>query len=210
MKTVLNFWVFWVYLNNDLNFDYQVNQLCQKVSKKLHALARIANYMDINKQTMLMKAFVSSKFSYCPLMWMFLSRKMEHRVNSIHKRALKLVCQDFPDLTFQELLAKDKSVCVPQKTLQLLATEIFESKTRVSPELMNDISHFVERPYNLKRGYTLKRKGDHTVYHGSESLSCLAAKMWDLLPNLIKNSAFLKEFETKINTWAFESCPCRI
>ena len=83
-----------IHLNNDLNFDYHVNQLCKKVGKKLHTLARIAKYMDINKRTMLMKAFVSSQFSYCPLIWMFHSRKMEHRINSIHKRALKLVYQD--------------------------------------------------------------------------------------------------------------------
>ena len=199
-----------IHLNNDLNFDYHVNQLCKNASKKLHALARIAKYMDINKRRMLMKAFVSSQFSYCPLIWMFHSRKMEHRINSIHKRALKLVCQDSPDLTFQELLAKDKSVSVHQKNLQLLATEIFKSKTGVSPELMNDIFHFVKRPYNLRSDYTLERKRDHTVYHGSESLSSLAPKLWDLLPNSIKNSASLKEFKTIINTWAFERCPCRI
>ena len=138
------------------------------------------------------------------------SKKMEHRINSIHKRALKFVCQDSPDLTFQELLAKDKSVSVHQKNLQLLANEIFKSKTGVSPELMKDILHFVERPYNLRSDYTLERERDHTVYHGSESLSSLASKLWNLLPNSIKNSASLKEFKTKINTWAFELCPCRI
>ena len=38
-----------IHFNNDLNFDYHVNQLCKKASKKLHALARIAKYMDIKK-----------------------------------------------------------------------------------------------------------------------------------------------------------------
>ena len=83
-----------IHLNNDLNFEYHVHQLCKKASKKLHALARIAKYMGINKRRMLKKAFVSSQFSYCPLIWMFRCRKMEHRINSIHKRALKLVYQD--------------------------------------------------------------------------------------------------------------------
>ena len=40
---------------------------------------------------------------------------MEHRINKIYKRALKLVYQDSYDLTFQDLLAKDKSVSVHQK-----------------------------------------------------------------------------------------------
>ena len=176
-------------LNNDLNFEYHVNQLCKKASNKLHALARIAKYMDINKRIMFMKAFLSSQFSYCPLIWMFHSRKIENRINSIHKRALKLAYQDSPDLTFQELLANKKSISVHQKNLQLLATEIFKSKIGVTPELMNDIFHFVERPYNLRSDYELERKRDHTVHHGSESLSSLAPKLWDLLPNSIKNSA---------------------
>ena len=120
-----------IHPNNDLNFDYHVNQLYKKASKKLHALARIAKYMNINKRRMLMKTSVSSQFSYCPLIWMFHSIKMEHRIISIHKRALKLVYQDSPDLTFQQLLAKHKSVSVHQKNLQLLATEIFKSKTGV-------------------------------------------------------------------------------
>ena len=75
---------------------------------------------------------------------------------------------------------------------------------------MNDIFHFMERPYNLKSDYTLKRKRDHSVYHGSESLSSLAHNLWDHLPNSIKNSASLKEFKTKIITWTFDRCPCRI
>ena len=112
------------------------------VSIKIHFnLARIAKYMDINKRKILMKTFVSSQFFYCPLIWMFHSSKMEHRIDSIHKRALKLLYEDSHDLVFQELLAKNKSVSVHQNHLQLLAAEIFESKTGVSPELINDIFH---------------------------------------------------------------------
>ena len=87
-----------------------------------------------------------------------------------------------------------------KKNLQLLATEIFKSKTGVLPELMNVIFHFVERPYNCRNGYALERRRDRTIYHGTESFSPLAPKLRDLLSNSIKNSASLKEFKTKIST----------
>ena len=45
---------------NNLNFDYHVNQTCKKARKKLHALASVDKYMDINMRRMLMKAFVYS------------------------------------------------------------------------------------------------------------------------------------------------------
>ena len=80
-----------IYINNNLSFDYHVNQLCKTETRKIHALARIPKYMDINinKRRMLFKAFASSQFSYCPLIWMFHSRKMEHRINSLHNGSFK-------------------------------------------------------------------------------------------------------------------------
>ena len=105
---------------------------------------------------------------------------------------------------------KANQLLFTKKHLQLLATEVFKLKTEMSLELMNDTFLFVERPYNLRSNYTLEGKRDHAVYHGSESLSSLAPKLRDLLPNSIKNSASLKELKTKTNTWAFDRRPCRI
>ena len=72
--------------------------------------------MEINKRIMLMKAFASSELPYCPLILMLYSRKMEHRINSTHKRALKLVYGYSHNLEFQELLAKGNPVSVHQKS----------------------------------------------------------------------------------------------
>ena len=118
---------------------------------------------------------------------MFHSRKMKQDIQHPQERF-----EDSHGLTFQELLAKDRLVSVHQKNLQLLVTKTFKSKTGVLPELIHDVFHFVESPYNLRSDYTLKRKRDHTVYQDSQNNSCLAFKLWDLVLNSIKNSAFLK------------------
>ena len=46
--------------------------------------------------------FVFTVFLLSSSREMYHSRKMEHRIKSIHKRALKLVFEDSHDLTFQE------------------------------------------------------------------------------------------------------------
>ena len=38
-----------------------------------------------------MKTFIESQFNYCPLTWMFHSRKLNNRINKLHERALKIV-----------------------------------------------------------------------------------------------------------------------
>ena len=43
------------------------------------------------------------------------------------------------DLTFDELLAKDNSVSVHKKNLQILATETFKSKNGMLLEILDDI-----------------------------------------------------------------------
>ena len=96
-------------IDSKLLFENHVWSLCKKASQNLHALARIANSMDLSKRKFLMKSFVSSQFNYCPLICMFLSRELNHRINRIHERALRLVYQD-NSLSFAELLEKDNYI----------------------------------------------------------------------------------------------------
>ena len=78
-------------ITTDSNFSFEehINNLCKKASQKLNALARIACYMDIQKRRTTMKSFITSQFVYCPLVWMFHSKSLNNRINSIHDRALK-------------------------------------------------------------------------------------------------------------------------
>ena len=138
---------------------------------------------------------------------MFHSRNTKNRVNKIHERALRLVYDDSPYLSFDELLIKDKSVSIHQRNLQLLATEIFKVKNGVSTGLTEDIFHFVNKPYNLRNNRILFRKRNRTVFYGTESLSSLAPRIWELIPQLLKDETELSQFKTKIKTRTTSQCP---
>ena len=80
--------------DSSLSFEGHLSNLCKNASQKLHALARIVNYMDLPKSKVLMKAFITSQFSYCPLIWMLHSRALNNRINNIHGRALRQTYKD--------------------------------------------------------------------------------------------------------------------
>ena len=113
-----------VTLDSKLKFNVHVNQLCMKASQKLYAIARVSNYMDTDKVKPIMRSFIMSHFSYCPLIWMFHDRAANSRINKIHERDLRIVYRD-TESSFDELLAKDNSVSVHQRKMQLLMTEIY-------------------------------------------------------------------------------------
>ena len=66
--------------DNSLTFEQHITKLCNEVSNKISALARMAPFMNESKRRTIMNAFVKCRFSYCPLVWMFHSRRLEHRI----------------------------------------------------------------------------------------------------------------------------------
>ena len=95
----------------------------------------MAPYMNIQKRRTIMKSSVTSQFSYCPLIWMFYSRRLNNKINSLHNRALRIAYQDNMS-AFQELLNKDNSVSIHHRKLQVLATEMFKIHRGLSPEIL--------------------------------------------------------------------------
>ena len=124
-----------IIIDNKLSFDLHINGLCTKASQKLHALSRIAMYMKESQRRIILKSFITSQFGYCPLIWMNHSRKSNNRINSIHKRTLRIVYDDY-ESSFEELLIKDNSVSIHIRNIQTLATEIWKVVNGFSPEIM--------------------------------------------------------------------------
>ena len=98
-----------IMIDFNLTFENHINNICKRANQKLNALARVAPYMNMQKRIIIMKPFVTSQFGYCPLIWMFHSRRINNKINSIHERALRITYQGHIS-TFQELLNKNNSV----------------------------------------------------------------------------------------------------
>ena len=98
---------------------------------------------------------------------------------------------------------------IHQKHLQVLATEILKAKLNISPEILKELYSFNVRNYNLTSQLTLKRTKNY-VQFGNESLSSLAPKIWNLVPDSFKDEKSLGRFKNRIKTWTTDKCACRI
>ena len=95
-----------VVIDSKVTFAKHIENLCRKTNQKLHALARVANFMTSEKRRLVMKTFVFSQFNYCPLVWMCHSRKLNNKINRLQEeRALRIVYND-KSSTFYQLLKK--------------------------------------------------------------------------------------------------------
>ena len=122
--------------------------MCKKASQKLNAISRIASCMIFDQRRLILNSLITSHFPYCPIVWMFHSRKnysypWKGSKNSYfsHKDS---------NSSFQELRIEDNSLNIHPRNLQKLVNEIFKVKNGLSPELMNDNFEFIEKPYSLR------------------------------------------------------------
>ena len=187
--------------DRDLKFDEYVLSQCKKAGKKLIALVRISKFMTFGQRRNIMKAFIESQFGYCPLVWMFCGRQTNARINHIHERALRAVYNDEIS-PFEELLGRDKSETIHRRNIKILAAELFKIKNGHSNDIMTQLI--------CKRnsvGYSFRSQTDFSlpqvksVNYGLKALRYFGPKIWNILPNDIKNPKTLREFSKKVKSW---------
>ena len=115
----------------------------------------------------------------------------------MYERALRLVYND-KSSSFWE---RGNSVTIHERNTQVLLTEILKVKSAAAPEIMTKIFKLKDHSYDLRKNNCLERRIIKSCKYGSETVSNLGAKLWDILSENIKKAESLQEFRNKIKYW---------
>ena len=135
--------------------------MCKKISQNLRVLKRISSLLDLEIKKLIFNAVIKSHFSYCPLIWVFSSRRSNNLINRIHERSLT-VYNDISS-TFQELLQRNRSVSIHHKNIQTLTTEMFKVVNNICPSIMKKSFDFRENRYNIRKFQEMRQQKVGTV-----------------------------------------------
>ena len=112
--------------------------------------------------------------------------------------------------SYKEPLEKDGQVSIQHKNIQSLAIEMFQIKHGKSPEIVSDIFAQTTQHYNFRQNQDFRARSVKSVYHGSESISYLGPKIWEIVPAKIKETNSLNRIKIEIRKWVPQSCPYRL
>ena len=129
----------------------------------------LPNFMSFQQKRIYLKTFIESQFGYCPLIWMFYSRRVNDKINHLHELSLRIVYKDNYS-SYVDLLAKDKSFTIHQRNVQPLAIELFKVKRNLSNVIMCNILKTRTLTYNLRSQTDFMRDCVNTRRYGLNSL----------------------------------------
>ena len=118
-------------VDNKLNFQSHIGELCKKTSQKIEASPRLSSYLHNSEKKLIFHSKIKSQFSYCPLVWMLYSRKLSNMINKLHEALLRSILNEYSS-DFYILLENNNDIC-NHRSIQALLIKIFKIKKLTYP-----------------------------------------------------------------------------
>ena len=113
---------------------------------------------------------------------------------------------------YDKLLKANNSISVHFRNVQALTIELYNVVNAFSPDIIikDNFPLSENSRYNTRNKRAFHSREIKTVHFGSETLSHLAPKIWELVPEEIKKLESVASFKNAIKKWKPANCPCRL
>ena len=92
----------------------------------------------------------------------------------------------------------------------VVALEMYRVKHHIALKIMCELFNGANVTYNLCQDVSFRSYNVKTVLYGTETLSYLRPKIWNLVPSDIRDCAIETIFRQKIKKWKPDRCSCRL
>ena len=200
-----------VHIDDKLNFNLHITKICRSAANQLHALIRLWMSLNFEEGKTLINSYFYSSFNYCPLVWMFSSAKSLNKVESLQKRALRFLYEDYVS-SYEELLQKAGKETMKVNRLRNLCIEIYKSMNNINPMYMNEIFKLRKTSREVRSNYKLNLDVPtiNQFSFGDNSFRYYGPKIWNSLPFHIKSSENLEAFKNIIKNWNGVCYKCKV
>lgn len=192
-------------IDEKLTFSDHAASVCRKAGRQVNALMRLSNVLDTETKLKVYSSFIHSAFMYCPAVWLICDKTHLNQLERMNCRALRFVYNDY-DSTYDALLLKGNHKSIRVLLLHAMAIEVYKCINGISPAYMSSMFQRDQHKYNVRSRYGLIQPNFRSIRYGYNTFGYLGAKIWNNLPNSIKESASISIFKRRISNFNDVNC----
>ena len=141
-------------IDNKLCWDSHINNVCKTVSKRVFLLSKLRYIVDIDTRKLFCNAHIKPHIDYASVVWDGCSDVLKKRLNSLHRRSVKLILPELYLTTDQKL--KEMRIMSLQKQLEYnKGLFMYRVHNDESPECISNLYIHTSSRYSNSRNYQL-------------------------------------------------------
>jgi len=192
-------------LDERLSFCDQAATICRKAGRQINAMMRLSRLLDTDVKVKVYMSFIYSTFMYCPVVWLFCGKTHLNQLEKLNCRALRFVYNDYV-ATYDDLLSRGNHKSIHVLFMHTLAIEVYKCINGISPQYLSSMFQREQHNYNIRSQGNLVQTSFKSIRYGYYTFSYLGAKVWNSLPNSIKESDSLDVFKNRLLSFNDITC----
>ena len=141
---------------------------------------------------------------------MFCSKTSCREIDTIHKRALRAICQDYSS-SYEILLQSRCFKRVHEIYLRCILCEVYKTMHSLNPSFMQTLFVAKSVRYSLRNQNLLSLPPARSSRFGTQSFLFRGSLLWNTLPDSVKSKPSVETFKHSIKVLnLMELCSCKI
>ena len=204
VDAALNLGVSW---DKHLRMKLQIGRICKAASLGLFRIGALNNLLDKISMERLVHAFIYSRLDYGNALLFGLSTKELNRLQVIQNAAARLISGAKKHDHITPVLKSLHWLPIKARIEYKLLVINFNTICGCSPAYLNQIINLSKwNHYNLRSAMStnlLQQPRSRSKYYGDRTFSIAAPRLWNLIPDYIRQSASIDIFKKCIKTYLF-------
>ena len=194
-----------VHINNSLSWSTQIESTLKKCNSLLFLLNRIKKYLNIPTRKLFYNAYILPHLDYCCSVWGNANTELMTSIIKFQKRAARSILDKPIETPSEELFVELKWMTFPERVMYQKAILMYKIMHNLTPAYLTNMFTFSKEVHDR----TLRSTADNLLYipkpnieHYRNSLAYSGSKIWNSIPNHLRNAVSLQQFRKGYLDWA--------
>ena len=199
-----------VTLDKNLSLTYHINETCKKATNSIRSIGRIRKYLTKENLKLLVNALVISRLDYCNSILYGLPKQELDKLQRIQNTAARLITGTKHNEHIKPALRELHWLPIESRIIFKLLLITFKIIHGLCPAYFSPLLQQYCPQRNLRSSSKLLFTVPivNSVTYGERAFSFSAPKLWNTLPNSVKNAPSLSTFKSALKTFLFRKFYC--